>query len=139
MENFIENRDNSLFCKNCLTEIGFFDEEIVIYRHKSFVNHRESFEYLLEEALCERINESNREVHIGQLVLKLLKWENFVYCKDKFIPCMNVLYQFQQQKGFRIPDEDLADVVKKLRKFNKKIPKNQRKLRDWRFSLIINQ
>lgn len=138
LENSIKNTENLLTCLHCSTEIGLFEGENMLYRHKVFIGQREELEELLEEALTERINENNREVHIGKLQIKLLKWGNFVYSKGKFRPCMNVLYKITESEGMHLPEEDLDKVFKALEKFNLKVPQSSKTFKEWKISLIVN-
>lgn len=137
--NYIRNQENILFCGNCSREIGMFQEENVLYRHRVYADMHEDMDFLLEEALSERINESQREIHIGFLKVKLLKWNNFVYVKTEYKSCMNVMYQRTETEGFHLPQDDMDEIYKTLKKFNKKLPPSSRKFREWKVSLIVNR
>ena len=126
-------------CANCDTEIGVFHDENMLYRHRIYLTEPEELNCLIEEALCERINESDRELHIGNIKIRLLNWENFVYNKGAFKSCMNVLYKKTENKGINLPDDDLSIIWKELKKFNQKLPETSRKFKDWKKSIIINQ
>jgi hypothetical protein len=129
--------DGCLYCSGCNNHFGIASHEVLIFRHKVFCGQRASFGYLIAQALYERINESCREIHIGYIQIKLLRWGNFVYKKDKFVRCINVGYRKTVYLGAQLPEKDLLKLYKNLQKFNKKLPESTRKIGDWKISIII--
>jgi hypothetical protein len=130
-------QENKVCCQNCHTYVGIAKEEIMLFRHRTVMQTEENLHSLIEDALCERINESEKDIFLGDLQIRLLKWDSFIYSNNEFKPCMKVLYCDSLIKGFELPTEDLSAIRKSLEKFNKKLPKNAKKIGDMRISFFL--
>lgn len=137
VEKNVQVQEGKVLCGNCKYEIGLRKEEFMLFRHRVYGNCEEGFGFLVEEALCERINEASRDVMIGYLRLRLMKWENLLYWKGKFRKCMNVLYKKEVVKGFDLPEDDVFQLRQLLKKFNERLPPHARKIGDWKISYVL--
>lgn len=137
IENSLLVDDKDLKCPGCGLIVGVSGTEFSVFRHRVLGAGEESLEFLLREAFIERINEINRDLHLGSITIRLLTWDLWVYKAGQFQRAMKVMYCKSATPGIELPAEDLSKIYESLKKANKKLPENCRKFGNWKISFLF--